>query len=81
MSNIDHYECGEMGPFCVVISDDWDEHLCIHIRKGDWDVIDPIHLPLDTNLDFARAKARLECKRLLRQWLADVDAVDARHPL
>lgn len=81
MSNIDHYECGEMGPFWVIIQDSWRDTLEIRVLKGDWDVIDPIQLPLDTNLDFARAKARLECKKLLRKWLDAVEHIDARVPL
>lgn len=81
MSNTDHYECGEMGPFWVIIQDDWRGSLEIRVLKGDWDAIEPVKLPLETSLDFARAKARLECKRLLRKWLDDVHAVDARKPL
>ena len=81
MSNADHYECGEMGPFWVIISDDFDGHLEIRVLKGDWDVVEPMKLPLETNLDFARAKARLACKQLLRQWLSAVESVDARKTL
>lgn len=76
-----YYECGEIGPFWVIIADDYDGQVEVRIQDGEWEACDPLKFTQASNLDYIRAKAAMTCRQILQKQLNAVLAFDPRKEL
>ena len=81
MSNEDCYECGEVGPFWLIIQDNWDDQMKITINHGEWPACDDIFLPIETPLVEARKVAIDKCLDITHNWAFQVLEADPERQL